>query len=81
VGPDARDHRRAAARRTTASAKQVLDYIESLKHFPASDGYYDYTDGSQRGIGIDSIVICQWDPLKKTWVAASEPGGKPLPRR
>ena len=66
---------------TTASAKQVLDYIESLKHFPASDGYYDYTDGSQRGIGIDSIVICQWDPLKKTWVAASEPGGKPLPRR
>lgn len=66
---------------TTASAKQVLDYIEGLKHFPASDGYYDYTDGSQRGIGIDSIVICQWDPLKKTWVAASEPGGKPLPRR
>jgi branched-chain amino acid transport system substrate-binding protein len=66
---------------TTASAKQVLDYIEGLKHFPASDGYYDYTDGSQRGIGIDSIVICQWDPLKKTWVAASEPGGKPLPKR
>ena len=66
---------------TSASSKQVLDYIESLKHFPASDGYYDYTDGSQRGIGIDSIVICQWDPLKKTWVAASEPGGKPLPKR
>jgi branched-chain amino acid transport system substrate-binding protein len=66
---------------TSASAKQVLDYIEGLKHFPASDGYYDFTDGSQRGIGIDSIVICQWDPLRKTWVAASEPGGKPLPRR
>jgi branched-chain amino acid transport system substrate-binding protein len=65
---------------TNASSKQVLDYIEGLKHFPATDGYYDYTDGSQRGIGLDSIVICRWDPAKKTWVAASEPGGKPLKR-
>jgi branched-chain amino acid transport system substrate-binding protein len=63
---------------TSASPKQVLDYIESLKHFPGSDGYYDYTDGSQRGIGLDAIVVCRWDPAKKTWVASSEPGGKPL---
>ena len=63
---------------TTASPKQVLDYIESLKHFPASDGYYDFTDGSQRGIGLDAIIVCRWDPAKKTWVASSEPGGKPL---
>ncbi len=63
---------------TTASAKQVLDYIESLKHFPASDGYYDFSDGSQRGIGLDAIIVCRWDAAKKTWVASSEPGGKPL---
>ncbi len=63
---------------TNASPKQVLDYIESLKHFPGSDGYYDFTDGSQRGIGLDAIVVCRWDPAKKTWVASSEPGGKPL---
>lgn len=63
---------------TNASPKQVLDYIEGLKHFPASDGYYDFTDGSQRGIGLDAVVICRWDPAKKTWVASSEPGGKPL---
>jgi branched-chain amino acid transport system substrate-binding protein len=63
---------------TNASPKQMLDYIESLKHFPGSDGYYDYTDGSQRGIGLDALVICRWDAAKKTWVAASEPGGKPL---
>lgn len=63
---------------TNASAKQVLDYIEGLKHFPASDGYYDFTDGSQRGIGLDAVVICRWDPAKKTWVPSSEPGGKPL---
>jgi branched-chain amino acid transport system substrate-binding protein len=65
---------------TKASAKQVLDYIEKIKHFPATDGYYDYTDGSQRGIGIDAVVVCRWDPAKKTWVAASGPGGKPLGR-
>jgi branched-chain amino acid transport system substrate-binding protein len=63
---------------TNATPKQVLDYIESLKHFPGSDGYYDYTDGSQRGIGLDAIIVCRWDPAKKTWVASSEPGGKPL---
>jgi branched-chain amino acid transport system substrate-binding protein len=63
---------------TNASPKQVLDYVLSLKHFPGSDGYYDFTDGSQRGIGLDALVICRWDAAKKTWVAASEPGGKPL---
>jgi branched-chain amino acid transport system substrate-binding protein len=63
---------------TSAGPKQVLDYIESLKHFPGSDGYYDFTDGSQRGIGLDAVVICRWDPAKKTWVASSDPGGKPL---
>ena len=63
---------------TNAMPKQVLDYIEGLKHFPGSDGYYDFTDGSQRGIGLDAIVVCRWDPAKKTWVASSEPGGKPL---
>lgn len=63
---------------TNASPKQILDYIESLKHFPASDGYYDFTDGSQRGIGLSAVVICRWDPAKKTWLPSSEPGGKPL---
>jgi branched-chain amino acid transport system substrate-binding protein len=63
---------------TNASPKQVLDYVLALKHFPGSDGYYDFTDGSQRGIGLDALVICRWDAAKKTWVAASEPGGKPL---
>jgi branched-chain amino acid transport system substrate-binding protein len=65
---------------TKATAKQVLDYIEKIKHFPATDGYYDYTDGSQRGIGLDAVVVCRWDAAKKTWVAASGPGGKPLGR-
>jgi branched-chain amino acid transport system substrate-binding protein len=63
---------------TNATPKQILDYIEGLKHYPASDGYYDFTDGSQRGIGLEAVVICRWDPAKKTWVASSEPGGKPL---
>ena len=63
---------------TNASAKQVLDYISSSSISPATDGYYDFTDGSQRGIGLDAVVVCRWDPAKKTWVAASEPGGKPL---
>lgn len=66
---------------TNAGPKHVLDYILSMKNFPASDGYYDFRDGSQRGIGLNSVVICRWDPAKKTWIAASEPGGKPLGRR
>ncbi len=66
---------------TKASAKKVLDYIESLHDFPATDGYYDFRDGSQRGIGLNSIVVCRWEPAAKTWVAVSEPGGKPLPAK
>jgi branched-chain amino acid transport system substrate-binding protein len=66
---------------TTASPKQVLEYIEGLKHFPATDGYYDFSDGSQRGIGLESIVVCRWNPAKKSWDAVSEPGGKPLAHR
>lgn len=65
---------------TNATARQVLDYILKLKHFPATDGYYDYTDGSQRGIGLDAVVVCRWDAGKKTWLAASGPGGKPFGR-
>lgn len=66
---------------TAASPKAVLDYIESLKHFPATDGYYNFTDGSQRGIGLSSIVVCRWNAAKKSWDAVSEPGGKPLAHR
>ena len=36
-----------------------------------------YTDGSQRGIGVDGVVIVRWDEAKQTFVPMSNPGGLP----
>ena len=39
------------------------------------NGSYDYTDGSQRGIGIDAVVIDRWDAAKDDFVIVSKAGG------
>jgi ribulose-5-phosphate 4-epimerase/fuculose-1-phosphate aldolase len=35
----------------------------------------NYTDGSQRGIGVDGVVLIRWDATKQNFVAVSRPGG------
>ncbi len=63
---------------TNATPKQLLDYMEGLHSFAATDGIYDYRGGDQRGVGLNSLVMARWDPAKHTWVTVSAPGGKPL---
>jgi branched-chain amino acid transport system substrate-binding protein len=60
---------------TAASADQIRSYIASLHDYTGVSGHYDFRDGSQRGIGVDSLVIMRWDDGKQTWTALSEPGG------
>ncbi len=61
-----------------ADAKSLLDYIEHVNSFAGTDGIYNYRDGSQRGQGLNSLVIVRWNAAKKDVETVSEPGGKPL---
>jgi branched-chain amino acid transport system substrate-binding protein len=60
---------------TDATAAQINDYIQHTKGWVGINGTYDYTDGSQRGIGIDGVVIDRWDAAKDDFVVISKPGG------
>jgi hypothetical protein len=61
-----------------ADAKALLAYMLDLHGFAGTNGIYDYRGGNQRGQGLTSIVIVQWNAAKKGVVTVSEPGGKPL---
>lgn len=63
---------------TNVSAQQLRDYVEGLHGFAGTDGIFDYRDGGQRGVTLTSLVVARWDPVRKTWITVSEPGGKPL---
>lgn len=60
-----------------ADAKGVRDYILNVHGFAGTNGIYDYRDGSQRGQGLNALVLVQWDPAKKAVFTITEPGGKP----
>ena len=61
-----------------ATAEQLHAYIENLHGYTGITGTYDFRDGSQRGIGVDSTMIMSWDPAKLDFVTVSKPGGAPL---
>jgi branched-chain amino acid transport system substrate-binding protein len=58
-----------------ATAEQLNDYIQKTNGWIGINGSYDYRDGSQRGIGIDAVVIDRWDAAKDDFVIVSKPGG------
>jgi len=60
---------------TAATAEQLNDYIQHTKGWAGINGTYDYTDGNQRGVGIDAVVIDRWDAAKGDFVAVSKGGG------
>jgi branched-chain amino acid transport system substrate-binding protein len=60
---------------TDATAAQLNDYIQHTKGWAGINGIYDYTDGNQRGVGIDGVVIDRYDPVKSEFVVVSKGGG------
>ena len=59
----------------TATAAQLHTYLEGLHDYTGITGTYDFRDGSQRGLGIDSTLIMRWDPDKLDFVSVSKAGG------
>jgi branched-chain amino acid transport system substrate-binding protein len=60
-----------------ATAEQIRNYFLNLHGWAGISGIYDFRDGEQRGIGIESVVIDQWLPARARFVAVSRPGGVP----
>ena len=58
-----------------ATADQVRDYILHLRGWVGINGVYDFSDGSQRGIGENAGEIVQYITAKHRWVRASRPRG------
>jgi branched-chain amino acid transport system substrate-binding protein len=58
-----------------ATAEQIRDHILGLHNFRGVAGPFDFTDGSQRGLGQDDMMMMRWDAAKNVWVAASKPRG------
>ena len=61
-----------------ATAEQLRAYLEGLHGYTGITGTYDFRDGSQRGLGVDSTLIMRWDPDKLDFVSVSKSGGVPL---
>ena len=61
-----------------ATAEQLRGYLENLHGYTGITGTYDFRDGSQRGLGVDSTLIMRWDPEKLDFVGVSKFGGAPL---
>jgi branched-chain amino acid transport system substrate-binding protein len=56
---------------TSATAKQVHDYIEALHGYSGINGIIDFRDGSQRGLTGTSAVVVQWSPSRNDWTPVS----------
>jgi branched-chain amino acid transport system substrate-binding protein len=62
----------------TATPLQIRDYILSLHNWPGINGFYDFTTGDQRGLGVNAVAVQRWDAGKNDWVQVSRPGGAKL---
>jgi branched-chain amino acid transport system substrate-binding protein len=60
-----------------ATPEQIREYIVSLKSWTGIGGIYDFTTGTQRGLGEKDVVIMRWDGAKDWWTGVSGPGGSP----
>ena len=61
-----------------AGPDAVRAYIENSHGFVGINGLYDFRDGSQRGLGLNTAVIVHWDAVKSAFAGVSKPGGAPL---
>lgn len=61
-----------------ATAQQIRSYIANLTDFAGVDGFYNFKDNPERGLGPDSAIVVRYDATKKAFVWLTEPGGAPL---
>lgn len=60
----------------TATAKQILDYMQNLQNVAGVLGLYNTSTTNHRGLTTSAVYLASWDGSK--FVLASGPGGVPL---
>lgn len=61
------------------TAQQLRDFIATMRSWNGIGGDYNFVANPQRGLGVDgSVVIQRYDPVNRTWPAASRLGGVAL---
>jgi branched-chain amino acid transport system substrate-binding protein len=64
---------------TGATAVQVRDYIEKLRHFAGVQGIYDFSSNDQHGLGVSGLLVLRSDPDHPgRALVVSKQGGLPL---
>ena len=58
-----------------ASGEKLRDWILNQHSWTGVDGIYDFADGSQRGIGLNAMIVYRWDAANNTFVVSSRAGG------
>ena len=58
-----------------ATAAQINDYLQHANRWTGINGPYDFRAVSQRGVGIDGVVMDRWVPATKDFAVVSKPGG------
>jgi len=61
-----------------ATAAQVRNYIANLTDFAGVDGFYNFKQNPERGLGSDSAIVVRYDVKTKAFVWLTQPGGAPL---
>jgi branched-chain amino acid transport system substrate-binding protein len=54
---------------------KIHDYIENLHGWAGIEGIYDFRDGLQRGVGLDSLLVYRWDSPTAKISVVSKPAG------
>jgi branched-chain amino acid transport system substrate-binding protein len=57
------------------TAAQLNDFIQHQNHWAGINGFYDFTTGNQRGLGLEAVVMDRWDPATSDFVIVSKGGG------
>ena len=60
---------------TSATAKQLRDYIDGVHGFGGISGVYDFRTSSHRGLSEKDVIIMRWDRAKSDWSLVSGFGG------
>ncbi len=64
---------------TNVTAAALHEYLEGYHGYAGTIGIFDFRDGSQRGVGLSSVVVVRWNPERKTWSTVSAIGGTAQP--
>ncbi len=57
------------------SAEALNEFIQHQNGWVGINGVYNFTNGSQRGLGINDVIMDRWDPAKSDFVVVSKGGG------